>query len=176
MTINHDIVPGMNHPPDKHRLNTTDTRIATIASLGILGVASIGTYLAAFTSVSLLTGTGTVWAGVALCVVALVAAVVWSVMSETKWLWIVCAALLIVAGSSAIYDEQQLNHQRQQIQQIFNDMPTALPAGHHYGWDKGRGNPHRVPPCSVVFHLGCASIDPPPSGPFVGVPHFPGLS
>jgi hypothetical protein len=136
------------------RFNPTNTRIATAVSLGVLGAAVIGTYLAAFTNVSLLTGTGTVWAGVAICVLALVAAIVWSVMSETKWLWIVCAVLLIVSGSSAIYDENQLNHQRQQINQLINDMPTAL--GHHYGWQQPH-NPHRV-----VVQLP-SSTDPPPT-------------
>ena len=29
--------------------------------------------------------------------------------------------------------------------------------GHHYGWRH-----HHQPPCSVVFHVGCASVNPPP--------------
>jgi hypothetical protein len=38
-------------------------------------------------------------------------------------------------------------------------------AGHHYGWARPH-NPHHRPPCAVVFHLGCASDNPPPVGPF----------
>jgi hypothetical protein len=39
---------------------------------------------------------------------------------------------------------------------------VGVPAGHHYGWDQPR-NPHHQPPCSVVFHVGCASVNPPPT-------------
>jgi hypothetical protein len=51
-----------------------------------------------------------------------------------------------------------------------------VPPGHHYGWTNPH-NPHHPVPCSVAFHPGCASANPPPVGPWPPgqVPHFPGL-
>lgn len=45
----------------------------------------------------------------------------------------------------------------------YNGGGTA----HHHG----RVYHHR-PPCAVAFTPGCASVDPPPSGPFLGRPHI----
>jgi len=44
---------------------------------------------------------------------------------------------------------------------VFAVLFALLIHGHHYGWQQPR-NPHHRPPCAVVFHIGCASLNPPP--------------
>lgn len=83
-------------------------------TLGVLALAIIGGYLANFTDVSLLTGTGEVWLGVALTVVAAIAAFV---LRRWARLWLRIVAVIIVALSiaSGAYDEVQLQHKRDQL-------------------------------------------------------------
>ncbi|MGI8557520.1 MAG: hypothetical protein ACR2ND_04295, partial [Solirubrobacteraceae bacterium] len=78
----------------------------------------IGAVMALFSSVSLLSGTTTVWVGVALTVVgAIVAFVTHQVGIATK----VIAALLVAACiGNGVYDEIQLQHKRDQINNLFN--------------------------------------------------------
>jgi len=78
----------------------------------------VGTVLACFTSVSLLTGTTTVWVGVALAVVAAVAALALRLVG--LWLKVIACVLAVAAIASAIYDEVQLQHKRDQIERIVN--------------------------------------------------------
>ena len=79
----------------------------------------IGAVMALFTSVSLISGTSTVWIGAALTVVgAIVAFVIHRVGIATK----VIAVLLVAACiGNAIYDEIQLQHKRDQINNLFDN-------------------------------------------------------
>ena len=91
-------------------------RNLTILLVGALSL--VGTVLACFTSVSLLTGTTTVWVGVALAVVAAVAALALRLVG--LWLKVIACVLAVAAIASAIYDEVQLQHKRDQIERIVN--------------------------------------------------------
>ena len=55
-------------------------------------------------------------------------------------------------------------------------LALLIHPGHHHGWCQPH-NPHHRPPCSVVWHAGCASVDPPPHLIDWGgrTPAFPGL-
>ena len=91
--------------------------VATGVTLGVLALAIIGGYLANFTDVSLLTGTGEVWLGVVLTVVAAIGAFV---LRRWARLWVRIVALIIVALSiaSGVYDEVQLQHKRDQLSNL----------------------------------------------------------
>jgi hypothetical protein len=58
---------------------------------------------------------------------------------------------------------------------MFALLFALLIHGHHYGWQQPH-NPHHRPPCAVAFHIGCASLNPPPTRlPFpVPPPVLPG--
>jgi len=77
----------------------------------------VGTGLALFTNVSLLTGTGTVWTGVALAIVGAVVAFVGRASAATK---VIAVILVAAAVASGVYDEIQLQHKRDQLNSIIN--------------------------------------------------------
>jgi hypothetical protein len=83
--------------------------------LGALALCIVGAALALFTNVSLLTGTGTVWAG---AVIAAVLGIVVLCFRQMSWGYKFGCVLLAVA--SAVYDEAQLQHKRDQIEQILD--------------------------------------------------------
>jgi hypothetical protein len=61
-----------------------------LIGFGLFALAAIGAGIAMFTSVSLLTGTGTVWMGAVMACVAAVGAVIFHRMRSNAWLaWIV---------------------------------------------------------------------------------------
>ena len=68
-------------------------------------------------SVSLLTGSGPVWTGVA--VVAAGTAVAFF-LSAAKWVRIVAAVLLALALANAIYIENEMSNKRNEISRMFN--------------------------------------------------------
>jgi hypothetical protein len=116
--------PGVLPPPanaNGHRrwLDPHDRRAAALVGILVLLAAGIGLYLAGFTTVNLFTGTGTVWVGVGITGLALISATLWSLSSGTTWLWIAALLIFIAALGTAIYDEVQLAHQRDQLNQLF---------------------------------------------------------
>jgi hypothetical protein len=74
--------------------------------------------MALFTSVSLFSGTTTVWLGVALTAVgAIVAFVTHQAGTGIK---VIAVLLVAVCISSGVYDEVQLQHQRDQLSNLFD--------------------------------------------------------
>lgn len=104
--------------PETHGRNPVEAQTRLIASLGVGAFAIIGIVLASFTSVSLATGTGTVWVGVALAVVGAVVAL--CLRQVPVWLKVVACLLAALCVASAVYDEVQLNHKRQQLEHILD--------------------------------------------------------
>ena len=84
----------------------------------VLAAGLLGGALACFTQVSLLSGTGTVWVGV---VIAMLALVVCAVARLGRVFLIVLAIVVALALSAAIYDEVQLSHKRHELSHLFND-------------------------------------------------------
>jgi hypothetical protein len=103
-------------PPGAADLRSQSRALAVIAVWALL---VIGTVMALFTSVSLLSGTTMVWFGVALTVVgAIVSFVIRQVGIATK----VIAVLLVAACiANGVYDEVQLQHKRDQLNNLFNN-------------------------------------------------------
>ena len=89
-----------------------------LAVIAVWALLVIGAVMSLFTSVSLLSGTTTVWVGVALTVVgAIVAFVTHQVGTATK---VIAVLLVAVCISSGVYDEVQLQHKRDQLNNLFN--------------------------------------------------------
>jgi hypothetical protein len=96
-----------------------DRQTTALIGFGLFALAALGAGIALFTNVSLLTGTGTVWTGTAIAIVAAIGGVMlrWRLALAVR---IVCAVLAIAALASAIYDEHQLQVKRDQLNQILN--------------------------------------------------------
>jgi hypothetical protein len=94
---------------------TLNKRVAGWIAL-IVGVAGGG--LACLTDVSLLSGTGTVWVGVVIVVLALAI----SALARLGWVFVIVLALVTALSlASAIYDEVQLSHKRNDLSSVFGD-------------------------------------------------------
>ena len=103
-------------PPPSVSPGSDQSRAISVIAVWALLV--IGVALALFSSVSLASGTTTVWFGVALAAVgAITAFVTHQVGTATKVI-----ALMLVAAciSGAIYDEVQLQHKRDQLNNLLN--------------------------------------------------------
>jgi multidrug transporter EmrE-like cation transporter len=108
---------GWRWTPATHGMNARDRQLATSISIGGAALAVIGAALPLFTNVSLLTGTGTVWTGAAMTLLVAVGVTLFrQVSSGIKILRIVLA---VAAVASGIYDEVQLQHNRDEISRIF---------------------------------------------------------
>jgi hypothetical protein len=94
--------------------DTEQTRY--VLRVGSLILAMIGVALALFTRVSLATGTGTVWLGFVLTVVA---AIGMFALNASNMLRLIGVVLAVIALVSALYDEHQLDNKRHQIEQIL---------------------------------------------------------
>jgi hypothetical protein len=103
--------------PPTRPVDSSNVRIA--ATLGVIAAAVIGGIMACFTSVSLLSGTTTVWVGVGLAAVATIAA--FMVRQVGVWVRVVAVLISIACLCSAIYDEYQLQQKREQISQILDN-------------------------------------------------------
>ena len=101
--------PGMSQAPNQSRV---------LAVIAVWALLVIGTTLALFTSVSLLSGTTTVWIGVALAIVGVIVAfVTHQVGTATK---VIALVLIAACVSGAVYDEVQLQHKRDQLNNLIN--------------------------------------------------------
>jgi hypothetical protein len=85
-------------------------------------LALIGTALQ-FQSVSLLTGDSIYWIGAGLAV----GGAALSFGSAKTWIKVVCIILAVLCIVNVIYTEKQLSDKRQQIQQIFTNLPSSDP-------------------------------------------------
>jgi hypothetical protein len=100
--------PGMSVAPNQSRV---------LAVIAVWALLVIGTALA-FTSVSLLSGTTTVWFGVALAIVGVIVAfVTHQVGTTTK---VIALVLIAACVSGAVYEEVQLQHKRDQLNDLIN--------------------------------------------------------
>jgi hypothetical protein len=90
-----------------------------IIAFGLIALAVIGTAIALFTNVSVVSGTGTVWVGAAVAAVASVGAFMFS-RRVGVGVRITCAILAVLAIVGAVYDEHQVQQKRDEINQIFN--------------------------------------------------------
>jgi multidrug transporter EmrE-like cation transporter len=108
---------GWRWTPATQGMNARDRQLATSISIGGAALAVTGAGLALFTDVSLLTGTGTVWTGVAMTLLATVGVMLFR---QVSWgIKILCIVLAVAAVASGIYDEVQLQHRRDEISRIF---------------------------------------------------------
>ena len=80
-------------------------------------VAAVGTAIALFTQVSVVSGMGTVYTGAAIAVGGLVLA--WVTKASVK-LKVLCVCLAALAVASAVYDQHQVDDKRHQLEQILN--------------------------------------------------------
>lgn len=95
--------------------DTEQTRTALRVGALILGV--VGAALAAFTQVSLVSGTTTVWLGFALTVIAAIGIFA---LNSSNLLRLIGVLLAVAALVFCLYDEHQLDNKRHQIEQIFD--------------------------------------------------------
>lgn len=110
---------GHQWTPGTHGRSSHSRQVGLVAGLGALALAVVGAALAMFTNVSLLTGTGTVWTGAALTIVAAVGALI--VKHVRLGLKVTCVILAVLAIASGVYDEVQLQHKRDQLNNILNN-------------------------------------------------------
>jgi hypothetical protein len=86
-------------------------------SIGVLILAVIGLVMS-MQSVSLLSGTGTLWTGVGLAAAGTAAAFF---LGAAKWARVVAALCLAGALAATMYMETQLNQKREEISAIFDN-------------------------------------------------------
>lgn len=96
----------------------SNSQAHALAVLAVWALLIIGCVMALFTSVSLMSGTTTVWIGVALAAVGVVAAFVTKRSMATK---VIALILVGCCFAGAIYDEVQLQHKRDQLNNLFGN-------------------------------------------------------
>lgn len=88
-------------------------------AVGVLILSGIGLVMS-MQSASLLTGTGSIWTGVALAGVGAAAAFF---LGAAKWARIVAIVILVLALFSAGYMEKQISDKRNEISHMFDTSP-----------------------------------------------------
>jgi len=88
----------------------------TAVNFGVLILGGIGVFLSSFTSVSLLSGTSTVWVGAALAGIATALAFF---LGASKGIRVLAAICLAISLFSAVSIEYQLDQKRREISEIF---------------------------------------------------------
>jgi O-antigen ligase len=82
----------------------------------VLILAGIGLIMS-MQSVSLFSGTGTLWTGVGLAAAGTAAAFF---LGAAKWARVIAALCLVVALAATVFMEQQMNEKREEISAIFD--------------------------------------------------------
>ena len=108
-----DHIAPMNAPPQP----TEQTQQSPLVVVGILAASIIGLIMA-MQSASLLTGTGTLWTGVAIASAAGVATFLLR-RSIPTWLRVISVIAALLALANVLYVEDQLDQKRQEINQIL---------------------------------------------------------
>ncbi|MBU2693524.1 DUF2510 domain-containing protein [Pimelobacter sp. 30-1] len=85
---------------------------------GLVVAASVGGGILSQQSVSVMSGSGIVWTGVAICVAA--SFVTWVVKTIPGWARVICVLVAIGAIITGFSVEQQLDERRQEIGNILN--------------------------------------------------------
>jgi O-antigen ligase len=114
-----NFLPGAPAVPFETRLDpnahANDQKRKAI-SIGVLILAGIGLAMS-MQSVSLFSGTGTLWTGVGLAAAGTASAFF---LGAEKWARVIAAVCLAVALLATIAVEVQMNEKRQEISDIFN--------------------------------------------------------
>lgn len=88
----------------------------TAVAIGVCILAAIGLFMT-MQSVSLFSGTGSIWTGVAIVGAATATSYF---LGATKWVRVVATICLVFALFNALYIEKQLSDKRNEISEIFN--------------------------------------------------------
>ena len=88
----------------------------TAVAIGVCILAAIGLFMT-MQSVSLFSGTGSIWTGVAIVGAATATSYF---LGATKWVRVVATICLVFALFNAIYIEKQLSDKRSELSEIFN--------------------------------------------------------
>jgi hypothetical protein len=83
---------------------------------GLIALALIGSVMAIATSVSVLSGTTTVWIGAAIAAACFIVALVWD--RVPTWAMVTCLILAIASVASAGYDEYQVQKRINELQRF----------------------------------------------------------
>jgi hypothetical protein len=86
-------------------------------AFGVCVLAAIGLFMS-MQSVSLLTGTGSLWTGVAIAAVGTAAAFF---LGAAKWVRVVASLCLAFALFNVIYMESQLSQKREELSHVFDN-------------------------------------------------------
>lgn len=97
-------------PPSRQQ--TSQILVAALVAGTVIGL------VMSLQSASLLTGTGTIWTGVAITVGS--AIVTWIVSGLPTWVRVICVVAALIAISNAVSVESQLEDKRQEINEILH--------------------------------------------------------
>jgi hypothetical protein len=97
--------------------DTANRSKQTAIAIGVCVLAGIGLVMS-MQSVSLLTGTGSLWTGVGVAAAGTAAAFF---LGAAKWVRVVAALCLAFSVFNAIYMDNQLSQKRSEISEIFNN-------------------------------------------------------
>lgn len=89
----------------------------TAVAVGVCILAAIGLFMT-MQSVSLFSGTGSIWTGVAIVCAATATSFF---LGATKWVRVVATICLVFALFNALYVEKQVSDKRNEISEIFNN-------------------------------------------------------
>lgn len=93
---------------------------STAIGIGVLVMTGIGLFMSMFTSVSLLSGTTVLWAGVA---VAGLGTALAFILGAANGVRVASALCLGIALASTLYMEHQLDQKRNEISKVFHNGP-----------------------------------------------------
>ena len=105
-----------NSAPPAPEADKSNNSKKTAVAIGVCVLVVIGLVMS-MQSVSLITGSGPVWTGVA--VVAAGTAVAFFLRAST-WVRVVAALVLALSLANALYIENQLSHKRDEITHVFD--------------------------------------------------------
>lgn len=88
--------------------------------IGVLILAAIGLFMSTFTTTTLLSGSGTIWVGVA---VAGTGAALAFFLGAANGIRVTAAICLAISLASAFYIEHELDQKRHEISKIFDSHP-----------------------------------------------------
>lgn len=109
-------IPGSGAPAGPLATNESKSKQTAVA-IGVCVLALIGLVMS-MQSVSLLTGTGSLWTGVGFAAAGTAAAFF---LGAAKWVRIAAAVCLAFAVFNAFYMEHQLSEKRNELSQIFDN-------------------------------------------------------
>jgi len=102
---------------DQPQTNKSSPNKKTAVSIGVLILSAIGLFMT-MQSVSLFSGTGSIWTGVA--VIAAGAAMSYF-LGAAKWARVIALVCLVFGLLNAFYIEKQMSDKRNEISQIFDN-------------------------------------------------------